>query len=495
MKRSITLAAAMIAAAISGAQAPLSVDTSFRVDLPAQNVRSLAFMANGQFLLSGQMEFPDDSGVRALARINPEGSRDLSFPFTYGGAKLTPWQDRFYVGAGTVRRLMPDGTIDNSFQNMNFDPYFISGQGGDYHVFPDGRVLLGGYHSIEAEHLNLQGDYNLVWFFNNGRLDTTRTHRTGNGAVFGLKQYPQGTAGGLDGKFLVHHWGTQYEGQAVSKVFRIHADGSLDESFNAPIPWGYVWAMEPLPDGRAYLGGTFRLENETDTIQLIRVMPDGSLDPTFNNTIDFTMDASHLALDAAVLDVEHIGHGLLALAGEFSEVEGQARGGLCIVDTTGQVVQHYLDAAGCGNYDYQIGMMTITYGALEGITRAPSGDYYIWGAYHGYNDGTTNDTLQRMVTRLHGGEIGLGVQHARTEEQPMRLYPNPASGFVTVELERVPTAAMLVVRDALGRIVMEQGVNGYINTFSVHGLGEGMYNLELLQHGKRIDIQRVVVQH
>ncbi len=494
MKRRIMLAAALIAAASSGAQAPLSVDTSFRVDLPAQNVRSLAFMPNGQILFSGQMEFPGETNVWPLARINPDGSRDLSFPFTYGGSKLTPWQDRFYVGAGTVRRLTPNGTIDNSFQNMNSDPYFISAQGGDYHVFPDGRVLMGGYHSIEAEHLNLQGDYNLVWFFNNGRLDTTRTHRTGNGAVFGLKQYPQGTAGGLGGKFLVHHWGTQYEGQAVSKVFRIHADGSLDESFNAPIPWGYVWAMEPLPDGRAYLGGTFRLENETDTIQLIRVMPDGSLDPTFNNTIDFTMDASHLALDAAVLDVEQIGHGLLALAGEFSEVEGQARGGLCIVDTTGQVVQHYLDAAGCGNYDYQIGMMTITYGALEGITRAPSGDYYIWGAYHGYSDGTTNDTLQRMVTRLHGGEIGLGLQQPESRENLARLYPNPASSTATLELDEVPPDAQLVLRDALGREMLRQRITGHYTTLQLGALPAGCFGVELWLTAKHATHHKLIIQ-
>lgn len=111
---------------------------------------------------------------------------------------------------------------------------------------------MGGYHTIDAEHLGLQGAYNLVWFFDNGRLDTTRVHRTGNGTVWRIKEYPAGTAGGLGGKFLVHQWGTEYEGQPVGKVIRVNADGSFDESFNAPIPWGYVWAMEPLPDGRAY---------------------------------------------------------------------------------------------------------------------------------------------------------------------------------------------------------------------------------------------------
>lgn len=120
------LAAALGAAASSGAQAPLSVDTNFRVDLPAQNIFSLASMPNGQILVSGNLEFPGEANVWPLARLNQDGSRDMGFPFTYGGAKLTPWQDRFYVaGSQTVRRLLPDGTIDNSFQHMNMDPTSI----------------------------------------------------------------------------------------------------------------------------------------------------------------------------------------------------------------------------------------------------------------------------------------------------------------------------------------------------------------------------------
>jgi len=58
----------------------------------------------------------------------------------------------------------------------------------------------------------------------------------------------------------------------------------------------------------------------------------------------------------------------------------------------------------------------------------------------------------------------------------------------------VPGAATLVVRDALGRKAMVQRVNGYTNTLSLHGLGEGVYILELLEQGERIGTQRLVVQ-
>ncbi len=494
------LAAALFAAASSGAQAPLSVDTLFRMDLPARNVNSITFLANGQMLLSGRMEFPGETNPRYLARVSANGQNDQSFPYLEGGSRLTAWNDRFYVqGSQTVRRLLPNGQIDPSFQHMNFDPYFNSAQGGDYHVFPDGRVLLGGYHTINAPHLGYQGGYNLVWFFNNGRLDTTRTHRTGNGAVFGIKEYPAGTSGGLGGKFLIHQWGTQYEGQAVSKVIRVHADGSLDNSFNAPIPQGYIYDMLPLPDGRAYIAGEFRLENGNDTIQLVRLMPDGSLDPTFNNDLAFEIDTAHLSNSAGVLDVLDLGNGLLALAGDFSSVDGHIRGGLCIIDTTGAVVTHYLEGAGCGNYDYQLGLMTITYGVISGITRAPSGHYYIWGAYHGYNDGTTNDTLQRMVTRLHGGEIGLGVVEAE-RQQPvlgLSLAPNPADAWVAIDYDLLGAGSgRLEVLDALGRRVHERALGGSKAqvVLDTRPWGEGLYTVRLTDGNGRMRSERLIAR-
>ena len=499
-RRSAVLLVALCAASSGAAQAPLSVDTAFRVDLPAQNVFSVLPLPDGKILISGNLEFEEfPSPPRSGERLLPNGQRDFSFNqgFLPMGAKITPWSDRYYCGNGDgIRRFLYSGAIDTDFDFINQWQQISPLQGGDYHVFPDGRVLFGGFHDIDdPDHGFYQGvGYNLAWITAEGRLDTTRIHRTGNGSVFGIKEYPAGTAGGLGGKFLVHHWGTEYEGVPVSKVIRVHADGSLDESFNAPVEWGFVMDMLPLPDGRAYLSGTFRLENASDTIQLIRVLPNGTLDPAFNNTVDMRKDTAAIGVDASIQCMLEIGPGLLAITGGFNEVDGRTRGGICILDTLGNVVDNYLAGAGCDAYDYPIGMTVFRYASIAGITQAPDGDYYIWGAYHGYTDGTTNDTLQRMVTRLHGGEIGLGISQPQAQVQPMMVYPNPATNAITVELERVPGAATLVVRDALGRKAMVQRVNGYTNTLSLHGLGEGVYILELLEQGERIGTQQLVVQ-
>jgi len=497
------LLAAHLAAGSAMAQTPLSMDTAFRLQRDSQNAYDLEFLPGGGLLVSGNFDFPEEypNGTyrRTLLKLNAQGEMDLSFPCCFGQGKIVPWNGRFYVQSGqSLRRIQADGQLDSGFNLIVPQALLVNGistlQGGDFHVYPDGRLLFGGYHDLnDPAHGYYQGvGYNLAWITNEGRLDTTRTHRTGNGAVFGIREYPAGTAGGLGGKFLVHHWGTQYEGQPVSKVIRIHADGSLDNNFNAPIPWGYIYDMLPLPDGRAYIAGEFRLEAGNDTIQLVRLLPDGSLDASFNNALEMRQYLT-VNVDARVTCVYPIAPGLLALTGAFEEVEGQERRGICLVDTLGNLLNTYIGEGGCGSYDYQLGMSTVTYGVIGGITRAPNGQYYIWGAYHGYSDGTTNDTLQRMVTRLHGGEIGLGVAERKPETR-MRLYPNPANTSLTLELEDVPHNTELVLRDALGREVMRRRLTGHATTVALHGLAGGAYMAEVQQGGKRLlPAERLVI--
>lgn len=43
------------------------------------------------------------------------------------------------------------------------------------------------------------------------------------------------------------------------------------------------------------------------------------------------------------------------------------------------------------------------------ITPAPNSSYYLTSAHFGYADSTTNDTLQRMVCRLHSLNVGVQV--------------------------------------------------------------------------------------
>ena len=195
-QRCMHATAALCAAVAACAQWNFELDTTFRTQITQQYVNSLAVLPTGELLLSGTMRFPGDMSDRLLAKVDQTGDRVLSFPFTYGGGKITPWADRFFVSVGqTIRRVHASGALDLSYHHMNSVPYVQSNTGGDYHVFPDGRVLVSGSHTLSDTQRGFVGSYELIWFTNTGYLDTTRIHRNANGPIYAFKELP-------DGKFI-----------------------------------------------------------------------------------------------------------------------------------------------------------------------------------------------------------------------------------------------------------------------------------------------------
>lgn len=477
-------AAAIIAAALQCPQAlgqwSFMLDTSFRTTIQDRAVNSIALLENGQILASGMIRFPGDMSFRGSARLNVNGSRDLTFADFNGQGKLTPWQSKHYVAiAATVRRLHSNGYLDPSFISMNTGPYFNALTGGDYHVFPDGRVLLSGSHILSDTARGYVGPYRLIWFSNTGYLDTTRVHRQANGTIWEFKELP-------DGKFICTCSCSMYDGQPVSRLFRIHADGSLDPGFQPGVNWGNIYAYHALPDGRVYVGGRYkRAAAPNDTLYLARFMPDGQLDPAFNH-LNTLSTLPGMTGGAKTLRLYPWLDGALFVTGVYQWVNGQPRGGICVLDSTGSLTTH-MDECVAGPFSYQ----GSTNAAIVEMLPLPDGSgYYICGTYAGYTDGTITDPGQRFVSRLLVSELSTAVE----EHAPptLRLYPNPASSNATLQLEQVPPDAQLVLRDALGREVQRMRVSDHYTTLPVGR--SGVYVVELWGNGERVATQRLVVE-
>ena len=60
-----------------------------------------------------------------------------------------------------------------------------------------------------------------------------------------------------DGKFLCSGTCTTYEGQPVSRIFRVHPDGALDTSFDSQVTWGRASEFLVLDDERIVVVGRF----------------------------------------------------------------------------------------------------------------------------------------------------------------------------------------------------------------------------------------------
>ncbi len=483
------LVAARAAATSVAAQQPFDLDPSFETSLIQEYVTSALVMEDEKLVVSGRMVFQGNSIFEPNygARLNPNGSRDLSFlDVADMGGRITRWSDKLYcANAQVVRRLNIDGSDDPDFIHMNAGPYFSSLQGGDYHVFPDGRVLMTGTHQLSDSIRGYEGYYRLIWFSNEGYLDTTRVHRQANGTIRIIREQP-------DGRFLCSGNVQVYEGNATTLVLRVEADGSFDPSFSSPLQgipttsgnFRGVYDLEPLIDGRSLVGGFWSLTGSTDTIGVIRLMPDGSQDPSFDPVPLSTVNGPSAWEFPAVFDILPLPDGRMIIGGNFDHVRGAPRGGIALLNADGSLSDEYFTGAGCGDYSG----IEVNYRYITGIVPAPNGEYYIHGAYIGYDDGTNNYPQQGFVSRLHGLNVGVR-EHAFA---PLQVQPNPTYGPLTVELPANAHAQHAEVLDANGRVVWSKALaarEGQVQ-LDLSALAEGAYVLRLrmsngaVRHGR-----------
>jgi hypothetical protein len=490
--------AALLVATVALGQWNFRLDTAFRTSITMRNVNSMAFLSTGEILLSGIVRFLEDEITvpeRYLALIDLDGDRVPSFPHGHGGHRITPWADRFYVSTGLVRRLDPEGLLDPTFIHMNSGPYFSNHFNGDYHAYPDGRILMTGQHFLSDSTRGFIGRHNLIWFSNEGYLDTTRIHRKGNHCWVGhIQELPPGP---YQGGFICTSTCTTFEDHAVDWIFRTDSLGIPDTTFRTGVFIGDARTFLPLPDGRVYAGGNFRRSAApNDTLGLARFMPDGSLDPAFTIPQFASGEGLTAPFGPYVYRVMPWAEGGLLVTGDFKYVNGEPRHGLCMIDSTGQLLPAF---AGnwMGNFvDGSITSSTI----VDVLPNADTSAIYICGQYVGYGDGEITDPTQRFVSRLLvEKDSPTQVQEAPPSKPPaLRLHPNPASHWVAMNyhLPGYNGEVTLVVRDAGGRVLHQLKAAGEQGqrVWDTRELAPGVYVVELQGMGRVPHSARLVVQ-
>jgi hypothetical protein len=488
------LVATFLVATMAFSQAPFLLDSTFRAQLEfpvygGPTVNSIYLLEDGRVILSGTFRFPGDpfppSNSRHGARLFNDGSRDTTFKaYPLMGGRIIPWQDKMYVNTHGPRRLYLDGNTDPTYISMNSGPYVSTFMHGDCHVFPDGRVVVGGRHILSDSIRGFMGDHNFIWFTDQGYLDTTRIHRKGDGLINTIAELP-------DGRFVVSCGQcTAQEGHPVNKVFRLHADGSLDNTFQSPIDWGEARTITPLEDGRLLVSGLFKISSlSDDSLHFVRLMPDGAIDISFNNELEVYRSEYGQFLKPGHT---RLPDGNIVIHSRFTIIDGQERNGIALLNKDGHLLHNAFTNGGCGSFT----VSGITYGGTSGIAIAPDGMLYIHGSYQGFDD----DPEQFLVSRLYPDDFTIGVQ----EEQPrptehLTIAPNPATGPVNFSftLPARSSPATLMIRDLSGRMVHQVSVEHApgVYVWNSQPAGAGAYILELRSGtGSIISARKLILQ-
>jgi uncharacterized delta-60 repeat protein len=319
-----------------------TVDPSFNSSGTGFNgdITSIDIQANGKIMVGGFFSGYNSISRRAIARINSDGTLDLSFdPGTgfigdYGVTDLKIISnERILVGGdfwtynGVPRNgvaiINSTGSLDNTF----YPGLGMSGsQFGIQSVLeqPDGKIIAAGYIT------NFFGfsATNIVRINSDGSYDNTFSGYVGDAIIMDVKIQS-------DGKIVTVR---QYDQNGIDQIARLNTDGTLDQTFNTNVGSGFIDAdlreLKIQPDGKILVGGSFSEFNAIQRDGICRINPDGSLDNTFNPGTGLQ------GATAATINLQE--DGKIILGGGFSVFNQTARNNICrlvsCIATTNQTI-------------------------------------------------------------------------------------------------------------------------------------------------------------
>ncbi|RYU80144.1 delta-60 repeat domain-containing protein, partial [Hymenobacter persicinus] len=314
------------------------VDASFA---PSHSVRSavgsLEVHANNTISVSGL--FNDYTPQKkSFLLLNSDGTEiNTAWPLLQAPGSVTAavtQADQKIVVAGRfdeiagraavgLARLLPNGGGDNTFAAAapaRGDIYALVEQ-------PDGKLLVAGALIEAGLSYYTRGVTRLL---PDGAPDNTFSVGQGfSNPVKHLLLQP-------DGRMLAVGTFGSVNTLSTLGVARLLANGTPDASFRVNPPT--VFIREPhaavlQPDGKVVVSGFFNKFSGGTTFGLVRYRPDGSEDPTFANSTEFTNASGYVPLYGLALQAD----GKLLVGGEFSRYGSQDVRNLIRLQPSGQL--------------------------------------------------------------------------------------------------------------------------------------------------------------
>jgi uncharacterized delta-60 repeat protein len=253
-----------------------SPDLSFALDLgltyPNGPVTSIALQADSKALIAGGFKTLAGTNHVSAARLNIDGSLDISFAPAVGGSLIALQPDGMVLVGNTpgIERLIPSGSLDDSFlaeDAVTRGVYSLALQS-------DGKVLIGGDLSsgqgtnrTGIGRLNVDGSLDL-------RFRAQTEQLSGSGRYRG---WITSVALQADGKALVAGQFTGINGENRTNIARLNADGSVDTGFRPDLIPSVIYSVAVQTDGKVLAGGV-----GSRRIPVARLNPDGTFDSSFN---------------------------------------------------------------------------------------------------------------------------------------------------------------------------------------------------------------------
>lgn len=343
-------------------------------------VSAVAALPDGGALIGGSFASVDGSTRHGAARLDSGGAVDALFDPGVGPdgpvLALAMQSDRkiMVVGqfdsfagkpTGGVSRLMPDGTVDASFNNGQPG---ATGAVRALATFANATALLGGSFAT----------YDGQAVGGIARLKRNGTPSITFGAGPGTDGPVRAVAAAAAGTTLIAGDFTSYDGMDSAEVARLQPNGKPDGSFDIGAGSnGNIYAIAAQTDGKIVVGGNFTAFNHAAAGGIARLNPDGSQDTTF--------DRGGAGTNGYVYAVVPLSGGKTLIGGAFNTYDGHGTGGLARLNPDGTLDESF-NAGGAGGVDFTV----------NAIALQPDGEILIGGWFYHYNKSARSN-----IARLH----------------------------------------------------------------------------------------------
>ncbi len=342
----------------------------------SSTVNSTSIQSDGKIIVGGYFTSINGKSRNRIARLNTDGSLDLSFNpgtgFDFAVNSISIQTDgKIIVGGyfksfnGTERkciaRLNTDGSLDTSF---NPGAGFDKGYGvKSTSIQSDGKIIVGG----DFSYFNGTGRNRIARLNSDGSLDVN--FNIGVGFDYGVSSISIQS----DDKIIVGGRFTSFNGTARKSIARLNNDGSLDDSFNSGTGFDYsISSISIQEDRKIIVAGDFTSFKGTTRIRIARLNTDGSLDISFNPGTGFDQHVKSTTIQA---------DGKIIVGGPFKSFNGIARKGIVRLNTDGSIDTSFNPGTG---FDF----------GVESISIQEDGKIIVGGDFSSYNGKTINRLIR-----------------------------------------------------------------------------------------------------
>ena len=168
-----------------------------------------------------------------------------------------------------------------------------------------------------------------------------------------------------DGKVVIGGSFSAVNGTPRWNIARLNADGTVDKEFANTTKAGVegeIFALTLQPDGHIVAGGSFTQSGKSESRNLVRYKPDGTVDDAFGQPL------GGQATNGTVLALASQPDGKILLGGSFSMVYGQERRGVARLNADGTV-----DGLKIGD--------NIVNGKVQALAAAPTSEVIAGGVF------------------------------------------------------------------------------------------------------------------